>query len=207
MLAQVLPAGSRVAIIADPEHPGEQAEFRTSKSAAQETGLRLGYFPCAAWTSSTRHSGAWPGDGTQALVVFPDAFTLDQREKIAAFGLKQKLPAVSGWSLFADSGFLMSYGPNLRDSYAHLGRPTSTDHQRRETRRLADRAADFRGIRGQREDCEGHRSEAAAGHARPRRPGHRVTGLCPRVPFSLASRFPALAIANGALGEPVLVPR
>ena len=60
LLAQILPAGSRVAIIADPEHPGEQAEFRTSKSAAQETGLGLDYFPCAAWTNSTRHSGAWP---------------------------------------------------------------------------------------------------------------------------------------------------
>src|SRR4029453_6448860 len=118
-------------IVADPEHPGEQAEFRTSQSAAQETGLRLRFFSgstggevtavvkrsCRERDESLRGRA---GDGTQALVVFPDAFTRDQRERIAAFGLKQRLPAVSGWSLFADSGFLMTYGPNLRDSYAHL---------------------------------------------------------------------------------------
>lgn len=120
LLAQILPAGSRVAIIADPEHPGEQEEFRTSKSAAQESGLGLGYFPVRSVDELDEALRRMAGDGTQALVVFPDAFTVDQREKIAAFGLKQKLPAVSGWSLFADSGFLMSYGPNLRDSYAHL---------------------------------------------------------------------------------------
>lgn len=120
VLAQVLPTGSRVAIVADPEHPGEQAEFRTSQSAAQETGLRLGYFPVRSVDELDESFRRMAGDGTQALVVFPDAFTLDQRERIAAFGLKQRLPAVSGWSLFADSGFLMSYGPNLRDSYAHL---------------------------------------------------------------------------------------
>ena len=35
-------------------------------------------------------------------------------------GLRYRLPIVSGWSTYADSGFLMTYGPNLRDSYAHL---------------------------------------------------------------------------------------
>jgi putative ABC transport system substrate-binding protein len=56
----------------------------------------------------------------EAIVVFPDAFTVDQRERIAAFALKLRLPSISGWGVFADSGFLMSYGPNLRDCYANL---------------------------------------------------------------------------------------
>ena len=120
MLAQLLAPGSHVAIVADPEHPGEQSEFRTSQAAARRTGLKLGYFPVRGVDELDEAFRRMAGDGTQALVVFPDAFTIDQRERLAAFGLKQKLPAVSGWSLFADSGFLMSYGPNLRDCYAHL---------------------------------------------------------------------------------------
>ena len=120
VLAQMLSTASRVAIVANPEHPGEQGEFRTSQSAAQKTGLRLGYFPVRSIDELDEALRRMAGDGTQAIVVFPDAFTLAQRERIAAFGLKQRLPAVSGWSLYADSGFLMSYGPNLRDTYAHL---------------------------------------------------------------------------------------
>jgi putative ABC transport system substrate-binding protein len=120
VLAEVLAPGSRVAVVAHPEHPGERAEFKTSQAAAEKTGLRLGYFPVRRAEDLGEAFGRMASDGTQALVVFPDAFTIDQREPLAAFGLRQKLPAVSGWSLFAESGFLMSYGPNLRESYAHL---------------------------------------------------------------------------------------
>jgi putative tryptophan/tyrosine transport system substrate-binding protein len=120
VLAQILPAGSRVAIIADPEHPGEQTELRHSQAAAQRVGMKLGYFPVHSVEELNVALKTISGDATQAIVAFPDAFTLDQREKIAAFGLKYRLPTVSGWSAFAESGFLMTYGPNLRDSYAHL---------------------------------------------------------------------------------------
>jgi len=120
ILAQLVPAGSRVAIIADPDHPGEQTEFRSSQLAAQELAMKLRYFPVRTEAELDTALAAIAGDATQAIVVFPDAFTLDQREKIAAFALKHRLPTVSGWDTFADSGFLMTYGPNLRDSYAHL---------------------------------------------------------------------------------------
>jgi len=120
ILAQLLPAGSRVAVIADPEHPGEQTELRRSQGAAQALGMKLSYFPVR---NPEELEAAFKGisdDAAQAIVVFPDAVTLDQREKIAAFGLKYRLPIVSGWSTYAESGFLMTYGPNLNDSYAHL---------------------------------------------------------------------------------------
>ena len=120
VLAPLLPAGARVAVVADPAHPGEQSEFRVSERAARDLGLKLGYFPARNTTELEAAFARIASDGTQALVVFPDALTLDNRERLAAFGLRQRLPLVSGWSLFADSGFLMSYGPNLRDCYAHL---------------------------------------------------------------------------------------
>ena len=120
VLAQILPAGSRVAIIADPDHPGEQTEFRRSQVAAQDVGIKVSYFPVRNPGELDAALNRISSDAIHAIIVFPDAFTLDQRDKIAAFGLKNRLPIVSGWSTYADSGFLMTYGPNLRDSYAHL---------------------------------------------------------------------------------------
>jgi len=120
VLAQLLPAGSRVAIIAYPEHPGEQTELRYSQDAAQNLGIKLYYFPVSNQEGLDAALKAISASATQAVVVFPDAFTLNYREEMAAFGLKYRLPMVSGWSMYAESGFLMTYGPNLNDSYAHL---------------------------------------------------------------------------------------
>jgi len=120
VLAQILPAGSRVAIIADPAHPGEQTELRHSQAAARRLDMKMSYFPVSGADELDAALKTISGDGSQAVVVFPDAFTLDHRERIAAFGLKYRLPTVSGWSSYAESGFLMTYGPNLRASYAHL---------------------------------------------------------------------------------------
>lgn len=120
VLAQVVPAGARVAVVADPAHPGEQSEFRASQRAAQDVGLNLSYFPVRSGAELESALARIAGDGTQALVVFPDALTLGHRDRLAEFGLRQRLPMVSGWSLFADGGFLLSYGPNLHDCYAYL---------------------------------------------------------------------------------------
>ena len=120
VLAQILPAGSRVAVVADPAHPGEQSELRHSQAAAQRLDMKMSYFPVSSTDGLDAALKTISSDGSQALVVFPDAFTLDHRDKIAAFGLKYRLATVSGWSSYAESGFLMTYGPNLRASYAHL---------------------------------------------------------------------------------------
>jgi putative ABC transport system substrate-binding protein len=36
--------------------------------------------------------------------------------------MEQGIPSVSGWSAFARSGGVITYGPNLRDSYRMLAR-------------------------------------------------------------------------------------
>ncbi len=120
VLAQILPAGSRVAVIANPEHPGEQAEFRRSQFAAKDVGISVSYFPVRTPEELDAAFGKISSEAMHAVIVFPDEFTIQHRDKIAAFGLKYRMPIVSGWSAYADSGFLMTYGPNLRDSYAHL---------------------------------------------------------------------------------------
>ncbi len=120
VLAQILPAGARVAIVADPEHPGEQTELRHSQLDGQNVGIPLSYFPVRDPGELDAALKTISSEAIQAVVVFPDAFTLEHRANIAAFGIKHRLPIVSGWSMCADSGFLMTYGPNLRDTYAHL---------------------------------------------------------------------------------------
>ena len=54
------------------------------------------------------------------LITFPDALTLAHRKEIAEFAAKQRLASLGGWSQFADAGGLMTYGPNLSDSFRRV---------------------------------------------------------------------------------------
>lgn len=50
-------------------------------------------------------------------MAFPDALVMSQAKVIADFSRKHRVPAVSGWSEFADDGNLLTYGPNLRTTW------------------------------------------------------------------------------------------
>ena len=56
-----------------------------------------------------------------ALLVFSDAFVVENRRKILDVALSQRLPVVSGWSVMAESGALFTYGPRLVESYRRVG--------------------------------------------------------------------------------------
>ncbi len=45
---------------------------------------------------------------------------LAHRKEIAEFAAKQRLASLGGWSQFADAGGLMTYGPNLSDSFRRV---------------------------------------------------------------------------------------
>jgi putative ABC transport system substrate-binding protein len=122
LLAQLIPGVTRVAVLADPGHPGEQNERRHSETAAQRLGMTLRHFPVRNARELDVAFEAIAKQPPQALVIVPDAVTLDQSATIAAFGLTQRLPTISGWGTYADSGVLLTYGPNLNESYAYLAK-------------------------------------------------------------------------------------
>jgi putative ABC transport system substrate-binding protein len=52
-----------------------------------------------------------------ALLVLPDLFTATNRQSIIALAAQNRLPAVYPFHYFASSGGLMSYGPEVLDTY------------------------------------------------------------------------------------------
>jgi putative ABC transport system substrate-binding protein len=56
----------------------------------------------------------------QAVIAFPDALIMAHRKEIAEFSATNRIPSVSGWSEFAEAGGLMTYGPNLFDSFKRV---------------------------------------------------------------------------------------
>ena len=56
----------------------------------------------------------------EAVLTFPSATTLAHRAPLAEFAAKHKLPTMFGWMEYVEAGGLMSYGPNLNNSYRRL---------------------------------------------------------------------------------------
>lgn len=120
LLKVVLPALERVAILANPEHPGQHGELRASRAAAKDLGLAIDYFQVRTAGELDDALAAALKQRSGAILQFPDAFMLRYRDRIAQFSIENRIPAISGWGEFADSGNLMTYGPNLHAAFTRL---------------------------------------------------------------------------------------
>jgi putative ABC transport system substrate-binding protein len=120
LLKEAMPGLRRVAILANPEHPGEPAELRVSNAAAAKLGLTVDYFQVRSATELEQALAGVATAKSGAIVLFPDAGMMRHAERVAAFAERQRVPAISGWAVFARHGNLMSYGPNLDDGVRRL---------------------------------------------------------------------------------------
>jgi len=117
LLNELMPRMRRVAILANPAHPGEQLELKASRSAADRLGLTVSYHPVTSAREFESALSAAVQERAEAIVAFPDALIMSQASALASFSRRHRIPAVSGWSEFADEGNLLTYGPNLRQTW------------------------------------------------------------------------------------------
>jgi putative ABC transport system substrate-binding protein len=120
LLREIMPQLARVAIIANPLHPGETLERANSEEMARRLGLAIDYFTTRDDGELNTALAAMAADPPGAIVIFPDAFANQNRRRIIEFGMSRRAPVVSGWALYAESGALCTYGPRLSESYRRL---------------------------------------------------------------------------------------
>ncbi len=120
LVRELVPGLKRIAILANPGHPGEAAEQRTSRDAAARIGLAVDYYAIPGTPDLETALAAIRTSGARAIVVFPDAGMMRRAERIAAFARETHIPAISGWAVFARRGNVLSYGPVLEVAFARL---------------------------------------------------------------------------------------
>jgi putative ABC transport system substrate-binding protein len=116
-LHELGPQIRRVAVIANPLHPGEQSERADLAAKAEQLGIRLSFFSTPNRAALERALDAIAADPPQAIVAFSEGFVVENRATIVNFAMSRHLPVVSGWAVMARSGALFTYGPLLVESY------------------------------------------------------------------------------------------
>ena len=119
-LREALPAAKRVAVVANPLHPGAQRELKTARDAAATLGLDLSYFPTPTAAELDAALADIVKARVEAVLVFSDGFALANADRLAAFSLQHRIAVVAGWTPFAQRGALLAYGPQFADVYRRL---------------------------------------------------------------------------------------
>lgn len=120
LIKEMVPGMKRIAILGWPQHAGEPREREAAFVAATKLGLQHDFHPVS---SSAELDVAFDGilrRRSDAILVFADGVMIGYADRFAAFTGRQRIPAVSGWGVFAESGNVMTYGPVLQSSFARL---------------------------------------------------------------------------------------
>jgi putative ABC transport system substrate-binding protein len=117
LLKEIVPAVSRVAVLANPANPTNAAYLGSARNSSSTLGFQIEAFevPTANDLSTVFSTMMkWPADG---LITLNDALFFSQRDRISELAASSRLPAVYPESEFVRAGGLMAYGPSLSDLF------------------------------------------------------------------------------------------
>lgn len=120
LLKEAVPGTTLIGVLTNPNHAGESVEFGETQGAANAMGVSVQRHTAQVADDFAGVFSAIAKQRPNALITFPDALMLAHRKEIAEFAAKIRLASVGGWSEFADAGGLMTYGPNLPNSFRRL---------------------------------------------------------------------------------------
>jgi putative ABC transport system substrate-binding protein len=116
LLKETVPKLSRVAVLWNPQNPGNAQQWKESQLPARELGLQLHSMEVS---SADKYESAFKGAikaRSAALAVAQDALAVSNLKLIADLAIKNRLPAIYTSGNFVDNGGLMSYGPDRAES-------------------------------------------------------------------------------------------
>ncbi len=117
LLKEIVPTVSRVAVLWEPASPESSAYWQAAQRAAVPLQLGLASFEIRRPGDVDAALESVGRDGANGLSVFLSSLTLRHVSSVTAFALRRRIPAIYGNRAFAEGGGLISYGPDLTDSY------------------------------------------------------------------------------------------
>jgi len=117
LLHAAVPKASRIALLVNASQPVHANFLTASHDAAQRLGLELWLFEVQGPNDLDGAFAAIMQRHPDALMPLPDAMLFAEGKRIAAFGVKSRLPTIGAFREFAEVGGLMSYGNNPAESY------------------------------------------------------------------------------------------
>jgi len=121
LLHSVVPQATSVGALLNPTNANAEEQARDLTAAAQALGVQIHVLHAASEaeieaafvTLSERRGGS--------IVIASDSFFAGRQAAIVSMAARHTIPAIYEWREFVDQGGLMSYGPNLTETYRQAG--------------------------------------------------------------------------------------
>jgi putative tryptophan/tyrosine transport system substrate-binding protein len=117
LLKEVVPRLSRLAVLWNPNHPGQPSVFKDTQLAAQALQVTPISMEARNKEELERALSAIGKERLQALLELADPLTFFHRELIIEVAAKHRVPAMYGFSEWVDAGGFMSYGTSFPDLF------------------------------------------------------------------------------------------
>jgi len=121
ILKEAAPSVSRVAVWMDPTNPGQTLPDKQMDAAANILGVRPERVDVRTAANLDAAFAAALRQREEALFVYPLPIALRDIQRIAQFGIKNRLPTIAITPQNVREGVLMSYGPNPDEQYRRTG--------------------------------------------------------------------------------------
>jgi putative tryptophan/tyrosine transport system substrate-binding protein len=120
LLKQFAPNLRRVAVLWNADDLGMTLRYRASEAGAQALGVNVQPLGVREPNDFDQAFGAMKRDMPDAILMVADPLTTLNRKRVFEFAAAHRLPAIYELSLFARDGGLMSYGPDLDESFGRV---------------------------------------------------------------------------------------
>jgi putative tryptophan/tyrosine transport system substrate-binding protein len=114
---ELLPGLKRVALLTDAEDSGAMVEAKGLRATAARTGVPLCIFGIHDPREFPATFAAIKSYRPSALLVSTNTLTILHLNEIVRFASSNQLPSFSEAAEFAEAGFLLTYGPDVSDTY------------------------------------------------------------------------------------------
>jgi putative tryptophan/tyrosine transport system substrate-binding protein len=122
LLHELLPAATRIAVLANPTDPIRlETIVREVKTAATAIGLEFKVVNASTSGEIDAAFATFASAPPDALFVGPDPFFYSRRGQLALQAARHAIPASYAVRDYAEAGGLMTYGTNLTDAYYQVG--------------------------------------------------------------------------------------
>jgi putative ABC transport system substrate-binding protein len=120
VLHQVAPR-SKVALLMNPNNPSAATEQHDAEAAARTLGQQSLALNVTSKDDFDAAFETFIREGADAMFVATDPMLLSQRDTIAAFAARQRIPAIHFERQYALGGGLISYGTSISGMYRQAG--------------------------------------------------------------------------------------
>jgi putative ABC transport system substrate-binding protein len=121
LLHEMVPNVGVIGMLVNPNVPDTETQLRDAKEAARALGLKLRIENASTGDEIATGFGALFRQKAGALLVGADPFLTSRIDQLVALTAQYGLPAIYPYRDIPGAGGLMSYGPNLVDSYRQAG--------------------------------------------------------------------------------------